>query len=214
VRVLVSQGAEHVGEALAERCVKLLAGGGPVVRLSRLGPFDFRRPLTCAEVHALRAALLGQELSRRQAVGVGEEAGGWRAAGAPDGIVGYVCGGRSTASARAALLAVDDHVNLTWRSPLAGANDDRLGPRFPALTGCYAPDVVEALLAADPEPAVARGIVAGVVDQERPTAFEREVAGNLGLVALSSELVSVVILAAHLGLRVAALVVSEVAYSR
>ena len=35
------------------------------------------------------------------------------------------------------LVAITDHLNLTGRSPLAGANDDRLGPRFPDMSEVY-----------------------------------------------------------------------------
>lgn len=37
------------------------------------------------------------------------------------------------------LVAITDHLNLTARSPLVGANDDRLGPRFPDMTEVYSP---------------------------------------------------------------------------
>src|SRR5215210_2794379 len=37
------------------------------------------------------------------------------------------------------LMAISDHLNLTGRSPLMGANDDALGPRFPDLTDAWSP---------------------------------------------------------------------------
>ena len=72
----------------------------------------------------------------------------WAAAEKPgEGVVGYVCVGRPAAAregARAAgagaVIAVTDHANLTWRSPLTGPNDDSVGPRFPSMTGVYAPE--------------------------------------------------------------------------
>lgn len=36
-----------------------------------------------------------------------------------------------------ALVAIKDHLNLTARSPLVGANDDRIGPRFPDMSEVY-----------------------------------------------------------------------------
>lgn len=36
-----------------------------------------------------------------------------------------------------ALVAIKDHLNLTSRNPLVGANDDRLGPRFPDMSELY-----------------------------------------------------------------------------
>ena len=35
------------------------------------------------------------------------------------------------------LVTIKDHINLTGRNPLMGANDDRLGPRFPDISDAY-----------------------------------------------------------------------------
>lgn len=35
------------------------------------------------------------------------------------------------------LVIISDHINFTGLNPLVGQNDDRLGPRFPDLTGTY-----------------------------------------------------------------------------
>lgn len=37
------------------------------------------------------------------------------------------------------LVVITDHVNVAGVSPLAGENDDRLGPRFPDMTDVYTP---------------------------------------------------------------------------
>lgn len=39
------------------------------------------------------------------------------------------------------LVLIKDHLNLTGANPLMGPNDDRLGPRFPDLTGLYNADL-------------------------------------------------------------------------
>jgi purine-nucleoside phosphorylase len=36
------------------------------------------------------------------------------------------------------IVALADHLNLIGQNPLRGSNDDRLGPRFPDMTGVYA----------------------------------------------------------------------------
>ncbi len=38
-------------------------------------------------------------------------------------------------------MAITDHINLTGANPLAGPNDDALGPRFPSLRDAYDPDL-------------------------------------------------------------------------
>lgn len=37
------------------------------------------------------------------------------------------------------LVLITDHINMAGLSPLAGENDDRLGPRFPDMTDVYTP---------------------------------------------------------------------------
>lgn len=46
-------------------------------------------------------------------------------------------GGLGEGLAPGDLVAITDHLNLTARNPLVGPNDDRLGPRFPDMTGVY-----------------------------------------------------------------------------
>ena len=35
------------------------------------------------------------------------------------------------------LVVISDHINLQGQNPLAGANDERLGPRFPDMSDAY-----------------------------------------------------------------------------
>ena len=207
MRVLVGPridlGSDGATAALAER----LAGpGGTVASLRDVGVGNLSRRLSAAEVHLLRKAMLGIDPERYAEAGKGREK-------SRDGVVGYICRGTGTESRDAStglvrLVAVADHANLTWRSPLAGPNDDRLGPRFPSMTDVYAPEVVSDCARAGEGMIVLTGVVAGVLDDARPAAFEGEMAGAQGWAAVSSELVPVVIVAAHLGLRVAAAVVT------
>lgn len=43
------------------------------------------------------------------------------------------------------LVIISDHLNLAGRNPLVGANDERLGPRFPDMTDVYNPALRAAL---------------------------------------------------------------------
>ncbi|MEP7379988.1 MAG: purine-nucleoside phosphorylase [Chloroflexota bacterium] len=52
------------------------------------------------------------------------------------------------------LMLITDHLNLTGRSPLIGANDDALGPRFPDLTHVWDPRLNDLMRRA----AVAEGV--------------------------------------------------------
>ena len=200
VRVLLSPRAALLAADDGATIARALAGDASheVVSLMETGVRDLGRTLSAAEIHAVRTALLGMGPERAAVVGVPR-----------DVMVGYVCVGHSTdtASSGPRAVAVADHANLTWRSPLWGANDDRLGPRFPSMGGLYAPALVaERLGGSDEGIDVVTGVVAGVADDSSPTPFERETAFAHGYAAVSSELVPVSILAAHLGWRVAAAV--------
>jgi len=193
----------RAGEAVVEVAHALAGPRGDVISLGPLGVSDLSRQQSAAEVALLRNALRPS---------LSEEA-----------IVGYVCSGveivprageapgglspaeRGLGGGRV-LGAVTDHVNLTWRSPLTGPNDDSVGPRFPSMTGIYAPETVADRLAAKGI-IVVPAIVAGVSDEHDLSAFEADMVGVGAYKAASSELVPVAIVAAHMGLRMAAVVV-------
>lgn len=194
MKVLISPGAER--SARGFQVAEALAGpDGGVVVLSQRGVKNLRRRLSQAEVHAIRE-LLGDALGADDAaVVVGAEL-----------LIGYVCAGTAVPGvcpAGVTSVVVTDHVNLTWWSPLTGPNDDRLGPRFPVVAGMYRPRRA----AAAAGNASVEGVVAGVRDDSRLTIFEKQVVERHGMTAVSSELVAVGILAAHMGLKVAAVVV-------
>ncbi|HEX3702492.1 MAG TPA: purine-nucleoside phosphorylase [Vicinamibacterales bacterium] len=52
-------------------------------------------------------------------------------------ILTNAAGGVNTTFLQGALMVIDDHINLIGGNPLAGANDDRFGPRFPDMTEVY-----------------------------------------------------------------------------
>jgi hypothetical protein len=194
------------GGATASLAERLAGRGGKVASLRDVGVGNLSRRLSAAEVHLLRTALLGVDPQRYADEGKGAKDG--RA-----DMVGYICRGAGIGDGHvpagpARLVAVTDHANLTWRSPLVGPNDDRLGPRFPDMNRIYAPEIVLDRAPAGEGMIVLSGVVAGVLDDARPTTFEAETARAQGYAAVSSELVPVVIVAAHLGLRMAAAVVT------
>src|SRR5450759_1598258 len=107
MRVLLSPGAEALARGL--EVAEALAGSRfAVAMLSERGVRNLRRPLSRSEVQVVRAAVAGDEL-----------------------LVGYVCAGTALPGgcpADVRSVVVTDHVNLTWRSPLTGPNDERFGP--------------------------------------------------------------------------------------
>jgi hypothetical protein len=177
--------------AAARLCRRLAGDGGELVSLASLGLRNPYRCFSAAEVAALRGALRDET-----------------------GLVGYVCRGvvpvanslELAAEGSIRVVVVSDHVNLPWWSPLTGPNDDRAGPRFPSMDGAYAPLPVLTPGGEEDGMIVVRGVVAGVPDDRAMSEYETEMAARFGWVAASSELVAPVIVAAHMGLRVAAVV--------
>jgi hypothetical protein len=198
MRVLLSPTLDEWRPPFTADLAKRLAGDdGEVVPLRGLGPAAFRRPLSSGEIHLLRWALLGADPGLHV-----------KTDDAFASVVGYVCAGHRAPSGRTAeVVAVADHVNLTWRSPLTGVNDDRLGPRFPVVAGVYVPKIVVGRVGPGAGPAVGQEVVAGVRDDRKLLEFEWEMVRKEGLDTVSSELVPVALLAAHMGMRLAAAVV-------
>lgn len=199
MRVLAGARLDLAADPPAAAVCRALAGEeGRVISLADLGLKNPYRSLTPAEVHLLRGALKGE-----------------------GDAIGYVCRGTYlaghdiAATATRRCVAVTDHVNLTWRSPLIGPNDDYVGPRFPSLIGVYAPHEVLALGQGVLAPGdrqegmiIVAGVVAGVPDDRALSGYVIDRAARLGWVAVSSELVAPVLVAAHMGLRVAAAVLT------
>jgi inosine/guanosine/xanthosine phosphorylase family protein len=69
-----------------------------------------------------------------------------RAAGAERLILTNASGGLSPDMTAGSLVIIEDHINFSGANPLIGRNDERIGPRFPDLTGAYDPQL-RALLA-------------------------------------------------------------------
>jgi hypothetical protein len=196
VKVLTGPRLDLRHDPLAIAIGHSLAGtDGTLASLCDLGVRSLSRQLSAAEVGLLRK--------------------GFRAEAAPgpggSGLLGYVCRGTAAAGMESceapAVVAVTDHANLTWSSPLAGPNDDSVGPRFPSMTGIYEPGLVMERLRTVEGIIVLPGVVASVRDDGGLSAFEEEMVGALGVPAASSELVQVAIVAAHAGLRIAAAVI-------
>jgi hypothetical protein len=198
VRVLLSPLSEPGSDAVVAAVAQALAGpDGESVPLRGLSEASFRRSLSEGEIYLLRRALLGLDP---------DLLGGKDEVRPP--VVGYVCAGKAVLpSGEGTVIAVADHVNLTWRSPLTGQNDDRLGRRFPVIAGMYEPGLVLSRVGPGVTLPVELGVVAGVRDDRCLLEFESRMVHEQDLAAFSSELVAVALLAAHLGIRLAAAVV-------
>ena len=104
------------------------------------------------------------------------------------------------------LMAISDHINLTGHNPLAGPNDEAIGPRFPSLRDAYDPALRAELHAVAGELGIdlAEGVYLAVSGPSFETPAEIRAFRTLGADAVGMSTVHETILARHAGLRVAA----------
>jgi purine-nucleoside phosphorylase len=105
------------------------------------------------------------------------------------------------------LMVVTDHLNLMGVNPLAGPNDETLGPRFPDMSRAYDPALREMLLevAAKAGIALRQGIYAGLLGPSYETPAEVRMVRGLGAQAVGMSTVPEVIALRHMGVPVGAL---------
>lgn len=113
------------------------------------------------------------------------------------------------------LVLLRDHINLMPDNPLRGANDERLGPRFPDMLHAYDPDWRHAVhqSAVALGMVVREGVYAALPGPNLETPAEYRYLHGIGADLVGMSTVPEVIAARHMRLRVAAVsVVSNVCY--
>jgi purine-nucleoside phosphorylase len=101
------------------------------------------------------------------------------------------------------VVIVDDHIDLMPDNPLRGANDDRLGPRFPDMSAPYDRELIAAAQRAAAELRVPwrSGVLVAVPGPNLETRAEYRMLRGMGADVVSMSTVPEVIVAAHAGLR-------------
>ena len=102
------------------------------------------------------------------------------------------------------LVLLRDHINLTSRNPLSGANDDRLGPRFPDMTAVYPADLRQIAYEAGARAGVPlkEGVYAWLLGPSYETPAEIQMVRRLGADLVGMSTVPEAIAARHMGARV------------
>lgn len=105
------------------------------------------------------------------------------------------------------LVAIHDHINFSFDSPLMGPNDDSVGPRFVDMTNTYDVKVRRVLQAIAKEQGVYlhEGIYIGVGGPHFETPAEIRMFQMLGGDVIGMSTIPDVLFARHCGLRVAVL---------
>lgn len=102
------------------------------------------------------------------------------------------------------IMIITDHINLFPENPLRGKNDNRLGPRFPAMTEAYDKNLIAIAdtIAEDKKIRVMHGVYVGVTGPTFETPAEYEFFRIIGGDAVGMSTVPEVIVANHAGMKV------------
>lgn len=119
-------------------------------------------------------------------------------------LVTNAAGGINTAFEPGDLMVLTDHLNLTGRNPLIGANDPALGVRFPDMSEAYSRRLRQLLkdTAASKNIPIREGVYAGLLGPTYETPAEIRMLRTLGADAVGMSTVSETIVARHAGLEV------------
>ncbi|MBI4355136.1 MAG: purine-nucleoside phosphorylase [Candidatus Omnitrophica bacterium] len=129
-----------------------------------------------------------------------------QALGIPIVLLSNVSGGLNPAFAKGDLMLIEDHINLMGVNPLIGANDDRLGLRFPDMAAPYDArllSLAEQVARQELLP-IRRGVYAALTGPNLETRAEYRMLRQLGADAVGMSTVPEVLVAVHAGLRILA----------
>lgn len=138
-----------------------------------------------------------------------------KALGAEALFLSGASGGMNPAHKKGDLILLDDHINLMGVNPLVGANDDRLGPRFPDMCAPYDKQLLERAEAICREEKIAahRGVYVGVLGPNLETRAEYRMLRTMGADIVGMSTVPEAIVAVHAGLRLfAASIVTDLCF--
>lgn len=116
-------------------------------------------------------------------------------------LVTNAAGGCGPDSEAGDLVLITDHINLTGRNPLVGANDERLGPRFPDMTDTYTADLRQLAkeVGAEIDVHLKEGVYAWFQGPSYETPAEVRMAQTLGAHLVGMSTVPEAIAARHMG---------------
>ncbi len=122
-------------------------------------------------------------------------------------ILTNAAGGINLSYSQGALVLIRDHINLQGVNPLAGANDDRFGVRFPDMTRAYAPEyrTIAREEAKELDIELHEGIYAALLGPSYETPAEIEYLRRIGADLVGMSTVAEVIAARHMNLKVLAI---------
>ena len=118
-------------------------------------------------------------------------------------IVSNACGGLNPQFTKGDLMVIEDQINLMGDNPLIGANDERLGVRFPDMSEPYAKDLIALALQAGLEEKLAlqKGVYVAVTGPCLETRAEYRFLRQIGSDVVGMSTVPEVIVSVHGGMK-------------
>lgn len=119
-------------------------------------------------------------------------------------IVTCACGGLNPVFSAGDLMLIADHINMMGEDPLRGPNDEKLGPRFPAMVGAYTHDLraMAKSVAAGLGFSLQEGVYSPISGPCYNTSAELRMLRMLGSDAVGMSTVPEVVTGAHMGMKV------------
>lgn len=107
---------------------------------------------------------------------------------------------------KASLMIIEDHINMLPGNPLVGKNLDELGPRFPDMSCPYNPAMITTMeqIAAKNDLKINKGVYVAWIGPSLETRAEYRFIKTMGADAVGMSTVPEVIVAHHMGMKVAA----------
>ncbi len=121
-------------------------------------------------------------------------------------LVSNACGAVNPAYKPASLMIIDDHINMLPDNPLIGKNNSKLGPRFLDMSQPYDPVLIEKMeaIAVKSGIEINKGVYVAWMGPSLETRAEYRFIRMMGADVVGMSTVPEVIVAHHMGMKVAA----------